>query len=144
MSADTTLVIKRHFKATPEQVFEAWTNPQLLVKWWGPQGVTTPVVELDVREGGNWTTTMHSDEMGHREVSGTYVTLVPPHRLVLTWGWSDEGKRGHETIVEILLEASNNGTAMTLTQKEFETAQSCSRHNMGWDSSFIKLDQSLA
>ena len=57
---DRTLVIERVFKAPPEKVFKAWTDPAILVKWWGPEGFTTPEQKMDVREGGAWRTVMVS------------------------------------------------------------------------------------
>jgi len=144
MSDDKVLVIERQFAASCEKIYEAWTNPQVLQKWWGPVGVTIPELELDVREGGQWTTTFHSDQMGHRTVSGKYLTLDPPNRLLFTWGWVIDDERGHETEVEILLKPSGDGTHMTLTQKTFTEVENRDNHNHGWTSSFEKLDEILA
>lgn len=140
---DKTLVIERQFKTSPERLYEAWTNPEILQKWWGPEGVTTPKLDLDVREGGNWTTTFHSEQMGERVVSGKYVTLEPPNRLVFTWGWVDNGTRGHETIVEIVLLRVGDSTLLTLTQNIFEETSDRDNHRFGWDSSFNKLELTL-
>ena len=52
MSDDQTLRMERVFAATPEQLFDAWTKADQLVRWWGPEGVTIPRHELDIREGG--------------------------------------------------------------------------------------------
>ena len=142
-SDDKTLVIERQFKTSPERLYEAWTNPEILQKWWGPEGVTTPRLELDVREGGNWTTTFYSEQMGERIVSGKYVTLEPPNRLVFTWGWVDNGTRGHETMVEIVLLRVGDGTMMRLTQNTFEETGDRDNHRFGWNSSFNKLALAL-
>lgn len=144
MTADTTLIIEREFSASPEQVYNAWTNPEILTKWWGPEGVSVPELSLDVREGGKWITTFYSENMGKRIVSGEYITLSPYDRLVFTWGWVDEGVRGHETEVEIVLQQSGDNTVMTLTQKSFAEMEHRDNHNFGWSSSFGKLDNVLA
>ena len=144
VSDDTTLVIEREFQASREKVYEAWTNPEILQKWWGPQGVTIPKLDLDVREGGEWVTTFHSEQMGERIVSGRYITLEPPNRLVFTWGWTENGKRGHETEVEIVLVQSDEKTLMVLTQKIFTAVENRDGHRHGWTSSFIKLGELLA
>ena len=143
MNDDKVLVIERRFAASCKKVYEAWTNPQILQKWWGPVGVTIPELKLDVREGGEWTTTFHSDQMGHRTVSGKYLTVDAPNRLIFTWGWVDNGKRDHETEVEIVLKSSGDGTLMTLTQKSFANIENRDNHNHGWTSSFEKLDSFL-
>lgn len=144
MSNDQILTIERSFNASPEVVFDAWTKPETLALWWGPEGVTTPVVELDVREGGEWTTTMHSEKMGNKVVSGVYKIIARPSRLVFTWGWSVNGERGHETEVEVLFEKSTNGTKMTMNQRVFTDVSDRDNHNMGWVSSFTCLEKALA
>ena len=143
MSDDTTLVIEREFEASPERIYEAWTTPEILQRWWGPEGVGIPDLDLDVREGGAWTTTMKSDQ-GERIVSGKYVTLEPPNRLVFTWGWIDNGTRGQETEVEIVLIKAGAKTTMILTQKVFADVENRNNHQFGWKSSFKKLEQLLA
>lgn len=144
MSDGNTLVIERQFNTNPERLYEAWTNPEILQKWWGPVGVSVPELQLDVRENGEWTTTFYLEEAkATRVVSGKYLTLDPPNRLVFTWGWSEDGKRGHETEVEILLVAVGENTMMTLTQKTFAETEHRDSHSHGWTSSFTKLDNLL-
>ena len=53
-AADRELVFTRIFDAPQEVVFDAWTNPKHLPHWWGPNGFTTTIQEMDVRPGGNW------------------------------------------------------------------------------------------
>jgi uncharacterized protein YndB with AHSA1/START domain len=144
-TADRTLVIERVFKASPERVFRAWTDPQILVKWWGPEGLNTPDFNMDVRSGGAWRTVMASPKGDKHIVSGVYREITPPTRLVMTWGWEqDDGSRGHETVVELTFEPAPDGnTKMTLVQAEFESVEQRDSHNMGWDSSFKDLERML-
>ena len=140
--ADRTLVIERVFKAPPEKVFAAWTNPEILVKWWGPEGFGTPEHEMDVREGGAWRTVMRNDKGEDHVVSGVYRDISPAKRLVLTWAWEQpDGSRGHETLVELTFEPAGDGTRMRLVQRLFETVEGRDNHRMGWDSSFNCLEQ---
>ena len=142
---DRTLVIERVFKAPPQKVFEAWTNPEILVKWWGPDGSRTPDHGLDVREGGKWRTVMVSAEGEAHTASGVYREIKPPRRLVMTWGWEQpDGTRGHETIVEITLDPAPGGTRLKLVQRLFQNVEQREGHKMGWDSSFNALDRLLA
>ena len=144
MSNDQVLTIERTFKASPEALFDAWTNPEILSHWWGPEDVSIPVLDLDVKEGGAWTTTMFSDQMGNKIVSGTYKTIERPNRLVFTWGWKGEdGSRGHETEIEVLFEKSGDGTKMTMHQQKFCDATDRDNHYMGWVSSFNCLEEAL-
>lgn len=145
MGNDQVLTIERKFNASPEAVFDAWTNPNILSQWWGPEGVSIPALDLDVKEGGTWTTTMYSDQMGNKIVSGSYTAIERPNRLVLTWAWTEEdGSRGHETEIEVLFEKSGDGTKMTMHQQKFTDASDRDSHNMGWVSSFNCLEKTLA
>lgn len=142
---DSTLIIERVLQASPQQVYDAWTDPEILVKWWGPEGMTTPVCEMDVRPDGAWITTMRNSEGGEHTVSGKYKTLSPPDHLVLSWGWMQEdGTRGHETLVDVRMIAEGDKTRMIMTQKIFAEKVHRDNHNLGWSSSFNKLENLLA
>jgi uncharacterized protein YndB with AHSA1/START domain len=141
--ADRTLVIERVFKATPEKVFKAWTDPAILVKWWGPEGFNTPECKMDVRAGGAWRTTMVEPGGKGHTCSGVYREISPAKRLVLTWGWEEEGKRGHETVVELTFEPTQGGTRMRLVQSVFDSTSSRDGHSQGWTSSFNDLERVL-
>lgn len=52
------VIFTRVFAAPRELVFRAWTEPELIRQWWGPQGYDTPVAEIDLRPGGEWKTVM--------------------------------------------------------------------------------------
>ena len=54
------LVLERIFEAPPEKVFQAWTDPAILPRWFAPRPFTTPVVDIDPRPGGKFNTTMRS------------------------------------------------------------------------------------
>jgi len=137
-----TLRMERIIAATPERLFALWTEPEELIKWWGPEGYTTPKHAMDVRPGGRWRTTMRSPDGKDHTVSGIYRALEPPRRLVFTWGWDDDaGMRGHETEVTVTFEPTTGGTRMVLTQQGFADADSRGRHEHGWGSSFVCLER---
>jgi len=144
-NGDRTLVVERVFRATPEKVFAAWTDPIQLAKWWGPEGMFAPDVEMDARTGGAWRTVMANDDGMRVTVSGRYREVSPPDRLVMTWGWQQEdGTRGHETEIVLTLEDVPEGTRLRLVQSVFETADDRNRHGMGWNSSFNDLERVFA
>jgi len=134
---DQVLRIERLIPASPERLFELWSEPSELVKWWGPDGFDVPASALDVRPGGHWRTTMRSPQGDLHTVSGVYRTIDKPRRLVFTWGWDDDtGLRGHETEVTVTFEPAPGGTRMVLLQQAFENKDQRDRHNQGWSSSF--------
>jgi uncharacterized protein YndB with AHSA1/START domain len=140
--SDTELHLERLVAAPPERVFALWTDPALLVKWWGPEGYDIPAHALDVRPGGSWRTTMRAPDGKRSTVSGLYRVIEPPRRLVFTWAWEDEaGARGHETEVSVAFEPAPGGTRIVIVQKEFATAESRDQHAKGWGSALTCLEQ---
>lgn len=138
---DRILRMSHRFNASPEQVYDAWTQPEILAKWWGPEGSTCPEAELDLREGGQWRTVMAHADGRTNECSGQYRLLDRPNRLVMSWSWKQEdGSQGHETEIDITFETSGTGTLMTFVQKVFAEAEHRNMHEMGWTSSFKCLE----
>jgi uncharacterized protein YndB with AHSA1/START domain len=139
---DRVLEIERLIPAPPERVFEYWTEPELLARWFGPEGCDVPTRNLDVRPGGKWRTTIRSPEGKLRTVSGVYNLIDRPRRLVFTWGWdNDDGARGHETEVTVTLEPTPGGTRLKLVQQLFQTSEARNLHNGGWTSSLNKMQK---
>jgi uncharacterized protein YndB with AHSA1/START domain len=139
---DNVLEMERLIPAPPERVFEYWTEPELVAKWFGPGDFDVPNSHLDLRPGGKWRTTIRSPEGQLRTVSGVYSTIDPPRRLVFTWAWDDDsGVRGHETQVTVTLEPTPGGTRLRLVQEDFQNRDVRDRHNGGWASSLSKLQR---
>ena len=78
------LTLIRIFDAPRDLVFEAWTNPQYLAKWWGPDGFTNPACEFDARPGGKIRIDMQAPYGVVYPMTGTVHEIVPPSRLVFT------------------------------------------------------------
>jgi len=139
---DNVLEMERLIPAPPERVFEYWTEPELVAKWFGPGDFDVPSSDLDLRPGGKWRTTIRSPEGKLRTVSGVYSTIEPPRRLVFTWAWDDDnGVRGHETQVTVTLEPTPGGTRLRLVQEDFQNREVRDLHNGGWGSSLSKLQR---
>jgi uncharacterized protein YndB with AHSA1/START domain len=139
---DNVLEMERLIPAPPERVFEYWTEPELVAKWFGPGDFDVPASQLDLRPGGKWRTTIRSPEGQLRTVSGVYNTIEPPRRLVFTWAWDDDdGVRGHETQVTVTLEPTPGGTRLRLVQQDFQNREVSDRHDGGWGSSLSKLQR---
>ncbi len=80
-TADREIVATRIFDAPRELVFEAWTDPEQIARWWGPRGFTTTIHEMDVRPGGHWRFIMHGpDGVDYRNHS-VYTEVVKPERI---------------------------------------------------------------
>ena len=131
------------FDAPRERVFRALTEPDQLVKWWGPTGMHVIDHDMDVRVGGSWRTTIEAESGDQYTMSGVYHALEPPERLIFTWGWERDGVRGHETEVTIHLKDHGKGTELTLRQQIFEIEEACLSHGSGWSESLDCLEIAL-
>jgi uncharacterized protein YndB with AHSA1/START domain len=89
-AADLTLTITRVFDAPRSLVFQAWTEPERVKRWWGPESFTTPVCEIDLRPGGVFRTCMHAPEGRDFWSQGIYREIVEPERIVCTDSFADE------------------------------------------------------
>jgi uncharacterized protein YndB with AHSA1/START domain len=84
------LVITRVFDAPRELLWKAWTDPERLMRWWGPKHFTSPFCEIDLRVGGKYLNCMRSPEGQDFWSTGVYKEIVPMQRLVCTDCFADE------------------------------------------------------
>jgi uncharacterized protein YndB with AHSA1/START domain len=83
---DRDIVIHRLVNAPRELVFDAWTSPEHVAQWWGPNGFSTTIHEMDVRPGGVWRFIMHGPDGADYDNTITYLEVVRPERLVYQHG----------------------------------------------------------
>src|SRR4051794_29231769 len=81
-TSDREIVFSRVFDAPRELVWKAWTEPHHVTKWWGPNGFTTTIHEMDVRTGGTWHHTMHGPDGTDYPNKSIFVEVVKPERIV--------------------------------------------------------------
>jgi uncharacterized protein YndB with AHSA1/START domain len=115
-TADCEIIITRTFDAPRELVWEAWTNPEKLVKWWGPIGFTTTIEEMDVRPGGVWKHVMHGPDGANYPNKSTFLEVVKPARIVYKHGGHKEGGPGVNFTATWLFEALGDKTQVTIHQ----------------------------
>jgi len=144
-AAELELVITRILDAPRELVFKAWTEPDRVIRWWGPRGFTTAHYELDFRPDGAYRVCMRSPEGTEHWQRGVCREVVEPERLVFTFAWEDsEGTPGHETVVTVTLAEFGAKTKLTLHQAVFETVTARDLHQGGWASALEWLAEYLA
>jgi uncharacterized protein YndB with AHSA1/START domain len=143
---DRVLVITRVFDARRELVFRAWTDPAHTARWMGPRGYTAMHMKQDLRPGGAWRACLRKDDNGEELWQGGVLReVVPPERLVFTFGWyTDDGRPGHETVVTVTFADEHGKTRMTFHQAAFETVGQRDGHQGGWNSAFDRLEEHLA
>jgi uncharacterized protein YndB with AHSA1/START domain len=139
------LVITRIFDAPRHLVFQAWTEPDRVARWWGPQGFVTTYCDMDIRPGGTFRVCMRSPEGIEYWKRGTYREVVAPERLVFTFAWENaEGKPGHQTLVTVTFAKRGDKTELTLRQAVFETVVTRDDHRRGWTSTLQRFAEYLA
>ena len=82
--AGREVVITRVFDAPREMVWDAWTDPEQIVKWWGPRGFTLTIDEMDVRPGGVWKSTMHGPDGTEYLNDCVFTEVIKPFRIIYT------------------------------------------------------------
>ena len=135
---ETSLQIKRTFKASREKVFQAWTTPEEMKKWFCPLGFIAAAAEADLRIGGKYRITMKSPEGKLVEHFGTYREIRPSEKLVFTWIIDNQDCAGGEdqiceTVVTLEFNELGPNTEFILTHEGFPTAKSREGHEMGWN-----------
>lgn len=141
---EKVLSITRVFDAPRHLVFEAWTNPEHLKKWFSPRNFTIPTLEGDFRPGGAWLSCMHSPKGDVMQMGGVYQEVVPNERLVFTHAWDDEnGNPGHETLITVTFADQEGKTLMNFHQAIFESKEIRDDHNDGWTQFFDHLAEYL-
>lgn len=109
------IVITRTISALRERVWEAWTDPKQIVKWWGPNGFTNTLYEMDVKPGGIWRHMMHGPDGTDYPNKVVYIEVVKPERLVYSHGRDDEKTSACQHHVTVTFEkAGDNKTKVTL------------------------------
>ena len=93
-TADRELVIKRVFDAPRELVFAVWTDPEHVAQWWGPNGFSTTIQEMDVRPDGIWRLVMHGPDGTDYKNKIVFLEVVKPERLV----YKHEPEEGTEPV----------------------------------------------
>ena len=133
------LRLDRHYDATPEEVWRAWTDPQEMKRWWGPgANDVVHLAEADVRVGGRFRVAFTSDSDEVLEVSGVYSEVVPNRKLVFTWAWKIAPEQ--ESQVTVTFEPSRGGTDLTLLHEQFFDAGARDAHEEGWSNALAKID----
>jgi uncharacterized protein YndB with AHSA1/START domain len=138
---DLLLVVRRVFHADAEFLFDAWTDPKHVARWFhSKEGWTTEVVKADLRPGGAWEIVMHDAAGPTCRSFGTYRLIERPRRLVFTWFPYDDP--GYETVVTLeLTPLTADTTELTLTQTGLRQRKDWTEHQGGWDGCLNSLKQ---
>jgi uncharacterized protein YndB with AHSA1/START domain len=155
---EDSLVITRILAAPREEVWKAWSDPEILMKWWGPKDFSCPVAKIDFREGGKYLVAMHGPAGTEYDKdmwsTGVYQEVVPMEKIAVVDSFADEQgnvvtashygmpeSMPKETKVILSFEEENGKTKMTLYYPNTTGIEGKTFDNMkqGWYQSFDKL-----
>jgi uncharacterized protein YndB with AHSA1/START domain len=134
-----SLTMKRRLNATPAEVYRAWTEAELLARWFGPENVTAQSAEIDARVGGRYRIVLLGTDGELHQVSGTYREVVENERLVFDWAWISTPERVSR--VTVTFKPDGDVTILTLLHEQFFDTDAATRHTRGWTGSMDKLER---
>jgi uncharacterized protein YndB with AHSA1/START domain len=139
---DKTVRIERTFQAPVEAVFEAWTSPEVIRRWWHSElGWDTAEAEVDLRVGGVVRVVMRDPSTGvEYGGGGTYTEIERPTRLAFTWIWDGDTRR---TLIEIDFEETDGVTTVRFTHSGLWDEEAVRSHEDGWSKIFDNLEREL-
>jgi uncharacterized protein YndB with AHSA1/START domain len=137
-----TLRLERTFDAPAEAVFQAWTSPEVLRRWWrAERDWETSDAQVDLRVGGDVRVVMRDPDKGvEYGGGGKYTVIEPPTRLAFTWIWDGETTR---TLIEIDFEERDGATTVRFTHSGLWDEEAVRSHEGGWGRCFDNLERAL-
>lgn len=137
--ADLSLVVRRRIKASPSRVFAAWTSPEALKVWWGPQGVRCPDAHVDLTVGGQYRIANELPDGRLLWIEGIFEEIVPDEKLVYSWVSSDQQPAPERVIVHF--KPVSEGTEVIVVHERIGSEAAVEDHSAGWEGCLDGLEQ---
>ncbi|ART74904.1 SRPBCC family protein [Sutcliffiella horikoshii] len=133
-----TLQLSNTYPVKKEKVFHAWTKPEQLEQWWGPEGFKTTIDEMNVEVNGSYKFNMHAPDGSVHVVGGQYLEITPNDQLVFTWKWDNHEADFPITKVTVDFLETEEGTKVTIHHTGLPSEESAQHHTHGW-TSFLEV-----
>ena len=141
--SDYVVRIERTFAARAEDVFDAWTSPEVMRRWFHCEADwVTPEAEVDLRVGGKVRVVMRRPDGTEAEMWGEYTEIDRPRRLVMTWTFFDDPS--NEQVMELSLSESDGSTRVLLINSRISTEERRDAQDWGWNGCLDQLERVLA
>ena len=141
---ELTLEIRRVFPSARPVVFEAFVDPDVMKKWWGPEGFTIPSLDYDPRIGAGYRIEMKPPGADPFYLRGEFREVDPPERLAYSFAWEEPDPDDVENLVELSFQDLDGSTVVLLDHAPFKTEPRRELLRSGWTDSLNKLEQLLA
>ena len=136
-----TLIVRRTISASSARLFEAWTTPDQLRHWWGPDGVDCSDASVDLRVGGQYRLANKMPNGDIVWIVGTFEVIQPPHKLAFTW---QIGAQQAAERVTVTFEPRGNATEVIIVHERIPDQATRDQHEQGWCGCFNGLEDYLA
>jgi uncharacterized protein YndB with AHSA1/START domain len=134
--------IERTFQASAEKVFDAWTNEEVIRRWFRPQaGWLEPDAEVDLRVGGAIRVVMRNPNGEPVGAGGEYTLIERPHRLVFTWTFDDDPS--NEQLIEIEFIEEDEGTRVVFVNSQISDRERRDSQYDGWSTCIDEMQRVL-
>ena len=143
-SGELTLEIDRTLPAVRSRVLEAFTDPEQLASWWGPEGFSIPSLRFEPAVGEPYRIEMQPPEGDAFYLAGEFRAVDPPERLAFTFRWEEPDPDDVENTVELVFRDAGETTELALVQGPFRTEARRALHREGWTDSLNKLEALLS
>lgn len=141
-AASISLQLQRFIPAPPESVFDAWTAPDELRKWWGPEGVRCISAEIDLRVGGAYRIANALPDQSVVWIEGEYERIERPQLLVFSWRLGHEVS--HAEKVTVRFRPVAGGTEVSVTHERVGSKALRDQHEQGWIGCLNGLERHLS
>lgn len=139
--AKPSLTIVRRIKASPQKLYDAFTRPELISLWWGPDAGPVLHAETDVRVGGRFRIVFQTLDGETHEMTGAYRVVEPGRRLVWDTTWITFPER--QSIVTIDITPIAEGAELTVHHAQLHDEEVRASHHQGWNGTLDKLQTLL-
>ena len=135
--------IERTFDAPAEAVFDAWTSPEVMRRWFHPApDWETPEADVDLRVGGKVRVVMRRPDGTEAEAQGEYTLIDRPLRLEMTWTFDDDPS--NRQLIELSFSESDGSTTVLMVNSGISTDDRRDAQDWGWRGCFEELERTLA
>ena len=145
MTTDSGYVVRieRTFTAPVEDVFDAWTSPEVMRRWFHCEADwETPEAEVDLRVGGQVRIVMRQPDGSEARARGEYTLIDRPHRLVMTWTFQDDPS--NEQLMDLTFSEIDGATTVLLVNSGISNGERRDGQDWGWNGCLDQLERVLA
>ena len=144
LSNAAPLIVRRIVRATPARLFDAWTRPEHLLRWFGPRSAACVGAEVDLRIGGAYRLVVEFVDGRVVTIEGTFTTIERPHVLVYTWSIAPDLTSAPVEVVTVRFEPRDASTEVTVIHDRMPSDEVRRGHAAGWEDCLDGLERFAA